>query len=257
MGEHSPTARRSNWLLEAMQTTLREAAFYGRTALAVTIGPRRFALAWKRDRSTFMNPLGFLAATLGAVGTLDGLAQFFVVHAPSDASTSASPSMLASLAEWGAPFVYYLLLGLLAQLLLWLFRAGGELLDGVAMSVYAGGGPATLLALIAKGAVAVYVAHGHPGGLQVTLTTDLSGVVALGIGSPFFLYCWALGSGLRAMSVKPVARWKIAVVMLASVVAAGFAFGYVDPPGEYGIHPVFTYTGGAHGHRNLNFSIKS
>jgi hypothetical protein len=251
------TSRTSrNWIADAMKQLWYELLVYGHTVFGITFRPRRFMLAWMRGETRAMNPLGFLAATLAALGFCDGL---FAFVGTATTGTGSRPNLFYDVAEWAAPFLYYILLGLFVFLVLRLFRSGARALDALAVALYAGGGPAALGGLALKSVFLVYAAISRQTSFQKTMQSPRWAMMwfLLPLALPYVAYCISLGAGMRAISDARIRAWHVLPAVLLSAVVAGFAFGTFAPSGEYGYHPIFTFTPDPDGRYTLNIAFTS
>src|SRR5689334_20079986 len=133
-----------DWVREALRRSRNELFAFFRTAVQFTLSPTRFAREWVSGGARALNPLAFLATSLGGMSFVILLAAHVSHHvAP---ASGAPPSLVEELLGNLGPFAYYLLFGVLEHAALWLFGLRRPVRDACAMALYAGGGPAALAA---------------------------------------------------------------------------------------------------------------
>ena len=136
-GDNASVGVPPSWLAGAYHGVRDELRLYLRTVAAVSLRPATFAAAWRDRRQTALNPLAFLGTALAfsspptlIVGRFAGLGE------------EGGTLWDAFLSDQVAPYVQYLLLGVLAHGLLRLLGGSQKLLATVGIALYAGGGPA-------------------------------------------------------------------------------------------------------------------
>lgn len=218
----------SSWLKEAIASSLSELRLYVST-LSFALHPGRFVEAWMAGEGRRMNPLGFMATSLGVAAALSQLASLFV--APTD--NSGKNSMLADLLHAFGPYLHYIALGMLCHAFLAALGSRKSLFGSVAIALYAGGA-ATLLTAVMLDAERVWAAA-HQRTIEQLLANPtgkalLFATLALGL----VVYAVPLGRALSEF--HEVGRKRSAAAFVLAFIVTGFVFGTFNPPGNYGLH---------------------
>ncbi|HEY0253976.1 MAG TPA: hypothetical protein VGC41_20740 [Kofleriaceae bacterium] len=201
------------WFSDGLHTAWHEIRAYLGTSWAMLRNPRRFADEWFDDRRAALNPLAMLAtgATIVTACRTLGMTVLGIPHPDSLVTT-----ILSAL----GPYAHYLLLGFICHFLV---RGRGTLTDSIAMSLFAGAGPAALAESVSW---LILCALSQLGGEQ-----NLYRAIALGLA--FSVFSYALSASLGGLHKVP--GWRIALFSL-SFPLSGLIFGYLQPPGSYGLH---------------------
>ena len=144
------------WIAEALGAALHEARLYLETVFAFTLHPRVFAREWVAGTRRAMNPFGVLATSAALMGALGQVAERLILRRDSDPSP-----LWKDLLYTVTPYAYYAALGAMAHLLLRLSGPTRRLQSTVAMALFAGGGPATMVSLLILGLRAFYQPTGR------------------------------------------------------------------------------------------------
>jgi hypothetical protein len=230
-----------DWVRDGMRQFVDEVRMFLRTAIDFTWRPRQFADEWSHGRRRALNPLGFLATAFAIAGSAAAL--FSRLAHLEDGSHSLMSEFLAAL----TPFAYFLALGALSHLVLWVFGSRRPLRDTCAMALYAGGGPALAAQLLVM--LLALLFYRATGQLDVVNLHSRWGL-ALGVGAilSFSTFCATLGMSMSGLHARDGRRgWQVLVSNLVAVGVAGFAFAVLQPPGHFGLHLVLGPAHGAHG----------
>jgi hypothetical protein len=217
---------------EGLRQFFDEVRLFARTAFDFTLHPTRFAKEWGSGERHALNPLGFLATAFAVIAPCDAIFAHLVHH-----DERAEPLLRAAL---GAilPFGYYLLVGALQHGVLRLFGSRRPLRDSCAMALYAGGGPASA-ARIFIGVCAV-ISFSRTG---ATVVTDLHApgawLLMLSAALSFSLFFYTLSAALGGLHYAYDIRWwHILIANVVAMLMSGLLFGWLRPPGSYGLHLV-------------------
>jgi hypothetical protein len=140
-GHAGSTPSATGWLADAAASLRYDVVMFARTAVAMSLAPRRFAAEWREGQRRALNPVAFLGTAL-AVGSLPTLLVNHFVPRAGDGGPFA-----AFFADQVMPYIQYTLLGLMAHGLLHLLGGRQRLLATVGVALFAGGGPAMLVDL--------------------------------------------------------------------------------------------------------------
>jgi hypothetical protein len=204
------------WLHNAAAAAWREATDYARTTGVLARAPYRFAQEWWTGARAAMNPLAMLAtgATL-----VTGARQLALAVLGVQRPDSVIALVLSAL----GPYVHYVVFGLIFHAIL---RPGApqraRLGDSVAISLFAGAGPAALAEAAGWLAIALVPALRSGGAIGVIL------------GVAFSVFCYAFASAMAGL--HGVRWWRLAIAILIAFPLTGVAFGLLEPPGNYGLH---------------------
>jgi hypothetical protein len=242
--------RTPDWIVDGLRQVAGELKLYARTSLEFTLHPRRFAGEWASGARHALNPMGFLATTLGVLGpALVGLGR--ITH-EDDAPSSFRADVLGTI----TPFAFYLLLGTIEHAILRLFGSRRRLRDSWAMALYAGGGPSTTSTLVVCALAAVVALAGGPTHINsfVGVSPAMWLLIASAVGAQlFFLTSLALSLwGLH--QPHGIRLWHVLLATVGALVASAILFGVLDPPGKFGIHLVVRLRKVA-GHWGYGFSL--
>ena len=227
-----PLPPEGRWIGEAAHGTWDELRLYLRTFAALLRGPRHFGQAWGDGQLKAINPLAFAGRTLAAL-TVVGL----VYAALPGAAThdDGGSSLLRELLKAGGSYLHLAALGALSHLVLKVMRRRRMWLGSVGLALYAGG-LATLTAAVLETALACALP-----GVRALSHVDLGGgtrklyfaLVMAPLILSFGLFVWLFGSALAGL--HRVARAATVTAVLLAFIGTGIFFGYVDPPGDYGL----------------------
>lgn len=215
-----------DWVHDSYLAALRELRLFAATAAHFILHPQRSAELWGRGALRALNPLGFLATSMMAVGVARAVGL-------SALGMSTGDSLAEQLLTSVGPFLHYAALGLICHLVL---RALSErrrrATDSLGITLYAAGGPGAAAELLVWTLVLLgsTFAFAGPGTLRM--------IAWLGLGVALGAFCNALGGGLGVLHRSK--WWHMLLAFAAALVGTGLFFGAVDPPGQYGIHWVLT-----------------
>jgi hypothetical protein len=219
-----------DWIRDAIRSAWGELKHFFATAFAFTRDPRGFAQRWSRGEEHAMNPLAYSATSLGLVSGLAVLVKAVLPY-----NDDGPDSLLNTILGSVGPYAHYLGLGIICHLFVRAGRGRGPWRGTVACAIFAAGGPAALASV--PFFISVAYVHFITKSLEISLTrtsalhvwvaTGLAVVALLAFAVPFALALAGL-HGTRA-------RWSGAA-LAAALIATGTFFGYVDPPGSYGVH---------------------
>lgn len=222
-----------DWIAEGLAQLRGELLLFFRTAADFTRHPARFAREWMSGSVHRLNPLGF-AATSFALMASAGTAIDRLWPEPSVAATSQS--LTKDVLSWLLPFVYFLFLGVIQHGVLRLLGSRRPLRDSCAMSLYAGGGPATALQLLFMGYAIVAPRMGWLTGCpnrDVLWSWKCRFLALFAIASLIGFFATLGIAQARLHGARP---WKVALASVVALLASGLFFGAVNPPGNYGMH---------------------
>lgn len=201
-----------SWLTDGIATARHEVKAYLSTSWGMLSNPRRFAAEWYSDQRTVLNPLAMLATGATLVTACRTLAAAILDIPHPD-------SLLATVASALGPYAHYLLIGFICHFLI---GHRGTLTDSLAMSLFAGAGPAAIAEAVAWLALCALAPLGEQGLFR-----------AIALGLAFSIFSYTLASSLGGLHQAP--GWRVALFSL-SFPLTGLIFGYLDPPGSYGLH---------------------
>jgi len=206
------------WLRDGFGAMWHEVRSYLETTWALVRRPTKFAAEWFEGTRTAMNPLAMLAtgATLVAATRQLGATVLDLPH---------PDSLLAAIASALGPYAHYILLGLLFHLAMLPFSRDRSVrvTDTVALSLYAGAGPAAVAESIGWLILCALAPLGHGEALRAVM-----------LGVAFTVFCFVLATVLGALH-RP-SPWRIVLAFTLAFPLTGLVFGYLDPPGSYGLH---------------------
>jgi len=195
-----------------------EVRSYLETTWALVRRPSTFATEWFEGTRTAMNPLAMLAtgATLVAATRQLGATVLDLPH---------PDSLITAIASALGPYAHYVLLGLLFHLTMVPFARDRSIrvTDTVALSLYAGAGPAAVAESLGWLVLSALESLGHR---QL--------MVGVMLGVAFSVFCFVLATALGALH-RP-SPWRIGLAFALAFPVTGLVFGYLDPPGSYGLH---------------------
>jgi hypothetical protein len=152
------------------------------------------------------------------------------------AEKSNGESLTTDMLGWLLPFAYFLSLGVIQHAVLRVLRSQRRLRDSCAMSLYAGGGPAMALLLLALVLFVIahqlgwsidYQWHDLAWSWRARLLTVFSGLSLI-------VFFATLGvAQARLHQSRP---WKVSIASIVALIVSGFFFGTFHPPGAYGMH---------------------
>jgi hypothetical protein len=224
--EAAPLERR--WLAESLRTAAAETILYLRTVAAVSLRPARFAARWLREEQRALNPLGYFATSVSLMAVVYSLLVRWL-HLP-----GGNESFLAELLDASGPYLHYAALGLITHALLRLGGSQRTVTGSLAIALYVGGGPATLVTILnlaiyglARGVLhrTEFVGTGalRPGSMALVVVAYASRVYM------FVAFIRGL-AGLHGIK----ARW-VTLAFAVALVVMGLVFGLLNPPGHYGL----------------------
>jgi hypothetical protein len=200
-----------DWLRAAYQAVHEELSLFLSTVVAVSLRPALFARQWRERQRQALNPLAFLGTSLA----LSSPPSLIVAHFAGLESPGGSV-WEAFLSDQVAPYLQFVLLGLFAHGALRLLGGREKLLGTIGIALYAGGGPAMvvdLLALPADVVLARVVAspESHTGATLQGLT-----VISMGAANAAFLVTFAGGlAGLHGLRLwRPIVALAFAYLLL-------------------------------------------
>ena len=210
-----------------------ELLLFFRTAADFTRHPARFASEWTSGSVHRLNPLGFAATSFALMASAATMIDRLWPE-----PNVASQSLTKDLLSWLLPFVYFLFLGVLQHGVLRALGSRRPLRDSCAISLYAGGGPATALQLLF---MAYAVVAPRMGWLTGCPNRDV-----LWSWKCRFLALFAIASligffatlGIAQARLHRARAWKVVLASVVALLGSGLFFGAVNPPGNYGMHLV-------------------
>ena len=206
------------WLRDGFGATWHEVRSYLETTWALVRRPSKFATEWFEGTRTAMNPLAMLAtgATLVAATRQLGATVLDLPH---------PDSLITAIASALGPYAHYVLLGLLFHLTMVPCARDRSIrvTDTVALSLYAGAGPAAVAESLGWLVLSALESLGHH---QL--------MVGVMLGVAFSVFCFVLATALGALH-RP-SPWRIGLAFALAFPITGLVFGYLDPPGSYGLH---------------------
>jgi hypothetical protein len=212
--------RSPDWVRDFARAAAADARAYLRTVRAFTFAASQSARKWETGELAAMNPLGVLASAAVVVGPVRQLALAVLGLPGADGLVAAVLSSLG-------PFVYYVVLGAIVHAMLRLLSPGRpRVTDSIAMSLYAGGGPAAAAEVLVW-VVAIAVHPLIPRGTEAV-------VLGVSLGLAFSVFCVALATALA--TIHRAAWWQVTLAYVAALTLTGVFFGEVGPPGQYGMH---------------------
>lgn len=222
--ETSPEGGVPRWITDGLRQVQDELLFFFRTAAAITVHPRQFAREWATGQRRALNPLAFLATSLGFTSPLHFILQRIVEHRHQE-----GPAWVEMLEPF-LPYGEFLLLGVLCHAVLRVSGAVQPLRATVAISLFAGGGPAAAADVFTDLLCAVIISRGAEesltaGSLQMLAAASIIAANAV------FIATFAQGlAGLHQMRL-----WRSGVALLlayATLVLARIALFTVILQGE-------------------------
>jgi hypothetical protein len=231
---HAPSpSPEPNWIKEALAKLREELTLFLRTVASFALRPRAAAAAWRAGSLQLLNPLGFLATSASiTVPILHVLDRW--------AGEKDVASLGGELAETLAPFVHYIVLGVLAHVVLRLAGSREPLRNSVAVALYAGGGPGAAVNLVVAIAAGLLMkSRGTGNFFDATLPTS---VRVMGFASVVAVFVAVFGSFAAGLAgLHRVRVWRSVLALLLAYLAAGLVFGAfkaysVTVPEGIGLH---------------------
>lgn len=229
-------ARPGDWIKEAALTAWREIRLFGSTAVQMLRRPRQFGTAFGQAQFPVLNPIAFTASTLAIATALAYLDAALWPHPPDGLAAEEPLSLVAEALDAAGMYLHLAALGLLSYGFLRLVRRRGPVGGAIAVALYAGG-VATLLAclgfLVVKGLIPPLRARN----LELEGGRDPAPLVVAMFAPPalsFSAFVWMLVASLGGL-FRIKGRWPMLAVFVAFLGTGAF-FGYVEPPGSYGLH---------------------
>ncbi len=199
-----------SWLRDGFMAMWHEVRSYLETSWALVRGPAMFAKSWYEGTRPAMNPLAMLATGATLLAAIRQLAMTILDIPRPDSIIAAVLSALG-------PYAHYVLIGLICHAVM--FRARDvSITDTIAIALFAGAGPTAIVEAIGWLALCPF---GH---------SPLAEAVMLGV--VFSLYCFVLSTALGGLFKSRLAPLAIMIAMPLT----GLLFGYLQPPGSYGLH---------------------
>jgi hypothetical protein len=218
--EQSAAAGPPSWLSGAFRSVRDELRLFLATVVAVSLRPAAFAADWRDRRRKALNPLAFLGTALAFSSPPTLMVSHF-----GGLQDGGGSLWDAFLSDQVAPYVQYVLLGILAHGFLRLLRGGSQkLLATVGIALYAGGGPAMLVDLLT---LPIDVGLARVAASADTLTNVvLQGLAVASImaANVAFFVTFALGLGglHRVRPWRPALALSLAYLLLVGVRIAFF-----------------------------------
>lgn len=238
-----------DWL--STHRLVQDAKLYLDTVLAFSFRPRRFAREWAEGKREAMNPLTMVALASGALATIRA------ATGASVAQGQAARSFWMTLAFTALPYLHYVLMGAVIHALIGGFRAGRpRLRSTVAMMLYAGSGPYTVIsAVVAVAGGAFKLAGWIPPDHDVQLHTGpqesaslhlagsgLASMAILGVVAGAALGVLLVSMTLSVAALHRVRIWKVALTLVAAFFATGLLYGALGLPRVEGIFQPVSFT---------------
>jgi hypothetical protein len=206
------------WLGGVIEGIRHEVQVFLATVAAVSLHPATFAEQWRDCRREAPNPLAFLGTAL-AVSSPPTLMVSHFARLQEDGGTLWD----AFLSDQVAPYVQYVLLGVLAHGLLRLLGGTQKLRATVAIALYSGGGPAMVVDLFTLPLdVALKSVAASPDSLTNGVLQGLA-VASIAAANVAFFVTFAIGLGglHRLRLLRPALALAVAYFLLA-VLRVGF-----------------------------------
>jgi hypothetical protein len=219
--EPAPARPVQRWLADAWRVIREDLIEYGRTALAVSLRPARFAAEWSQGQRRALNPVAFLGTALAVSSPI------FLAFAHFAGQDRRSSMWDAFLADQVAPYVQYAVLGLLAHAFLRLAGGGRQpLLATLAIVLFAGGGPALFVDLLTLPIDPVLARAAASEDSPTNLALTLMSTVSIAAANLVFFVTFARGlAGLHGVRTwRPLAALAAAYLALGVVRYALFAW---------------------------------
>jgi hypothetical protein len=197
------------WIAEAARAGWHEALLYARTFAGATLRPGRFVRGWLAGERA-MNPFGFLATSAALLATSTSLLGHLL-----DRDEGGS-SLLEELQQSLSPYVYYAALGLIVHGVLVATGSRRKLSSSIAVALYAGGGPATLMTLLYVALAAVLRPKVHVG-LVLAAPPAWQPLVKVVIVGAFLAFPVAFALGVRALHRASLVRTLLALALAISL----------------------------------------
>ena len=200
-----------DWLSGAYHGVRDELGLFLRTVAAVSLRPAAFAAEWRDRRSKALNPLAFLGTALAFSSPPTLLVSHFAGLGEEGGSLFA-----AFLSDQVAPYVQYVLLGVLAHGFLRLLGGSQKLLATVGIALYAGGGPAMAVDLLTLPLDVALARAAQSAGSQTTVIVHGLTVASIAAANVAFFVTFALGLGglHRVRPWRPVVALSLAYLLL-------------------------------------------
>jgi hypothetical protein len=237
------------WIREAAHKVWAKSALFLRTAWDFTVRPGRFVTAWLEGSPAYQNPLGYFLTALGVLTAWkEVLQRVFLSWLPQHAPVAPS-TLSQELVSAAAPFVNYVLLGLVTHVLL--IRRRTPLRGSLAMALFAGGGPATAIGLLGQIIIAAGLSTRH------SVEFEGSGLQTLPYLVPFCAafaaYVVAFARSLHKLHGRGYG-WIMGAIGLAFLIT-GCIFGLHDLDGA-GLHAVVSIARIPGGRHALSFALR-
>jgi hypothetical protein len=221
MADRAPPA----WFRDGLASSWREVKSYFATVWAFVRRPAAFIDLWWQGRQAAMNPIAMLATGAAIVAATRQLAGAVVGIAHPESLADAALSALG-------PYLHYVVLGLVMHVLLLPFaRRKVTSMDSVAAVLFAGAGPAAL----AEGLGWLVMCAIWP---FTRSTAALAVMLGVAFSVATTMIATALGSLHRTKS------WQMTLAILIAFTTTGLVFGYLAPPGNFGLHWVINLHSG-------------
>jgi hypothetical protein len=231
MNGHELT-RTPDWVGETRAALRSEAGSYLRTFSGFLRSPQRFVHEWAGGTRDAMNPLGFLATSVVLLGAVRAAGWNALANHPTRPSPLAAHFIDKPLwAEvWSAlgPTLHFAALGLICHFTLRLLGSRNvQASASAALTFYSAGAPGALAEVLVWLVMLPLILGG------VLTATEPAYLLFPGFGLALAAFCSYLGYSLGAYH-RPK-WWHMLIAFLAAFVLTGLFFGYVNPPGDYGL----------------------
>jgi len=206
------------WLRDGFAAMWHEVRSYLATSWDLTRAPAQFARSWYDGTRTALNPLAMLATGATMLAAVRQLAMTILGVPRPDSLISAIASALG-------PYAHYVAIGLLCHLAI---AIGGRerdvrLTDTIAMALFVGAGPTAIAEAIGWLVLCALQPLGHDVALRSVM-----------LGLAFSAFCFVISTALGGL--HRCAAWRIPFAFVIAFPITGLLFGYLDPPGSYGLH---------------------
>lgn len=227
MEEPSP-----DWVRSGIAQLHDEITLFLRTLWGFLRHPRTFTRGFLRGDIRALNPFGYLFTAIGAVGVFNAVVLALL------SKEASNGSVLVQALRAALPPTYYVVIGLITHALLWLLGSRRRhVRDTAAVALYAAG-PAYLSYALLVFLSQILQRCGASEHLAKALLLTLSVASICAFAIPFV-------AALREIHDRQRGAWRRCIAAFGFVfVASGFFFGFVRPPGSFGLHPTIGPLGG-------------
>jgi hypothetical protein len=183
--------------------------------------PYRFGEAWFRGTAVIPNPLVAMAASMSVLAILGQEIRRALVKEP------GAHTILSSVAETLGPYVMYVGTGLVAHLVLRALGSRRRLRTTIGMTLLAGAGPGTVLALGITVPPVLLVRHyGSVDAMQAGIPMAARTAVVVAVLVLYFGFLAVFQLGLAG--AHGITRWKGVVAGTVAVIAMAFVCGALE-----------------------------